>query len=657
MIRSFRKVVQKAFQRGAAVALGLCVAASTAHAQGQGLEDADSADEPVYQVGRFGGVRKARINPVLEARARPLLFDQLTPEEYAAWPMEPYLIDATQAGAAAGAMAPPGSPDARFASGPQGNIYVVEGNNQLVIYINQNGRPCNAGSQGCFPILSQNGGAQRIAQEVISSVGDIFDSVVIFTTFEDYAAAAYYAPLRNDTRGLGVCNQNSQGQDGLFGCQYDQTNGLNIQGVIFMNSPDIWQRIDSQWGLDYADDDIRNQLFATLGQESAHRWLAGFHARNPNGASGSSNWLLGRDKSHWNLKLDTDGSWMDGIDWREDGGGQFTIIGDNDGFSSLDLYGMGLLPAEDVAPFFFVQNANSPRLRAIYQQFGISFSGAIPDGTEELGAGMPPIDAVGPLGATGTKTEVTIEDVIAACGPRLPSAEFSPKSFKQAFVLVTLPGESSASAVGMVDRLDLIRQAWERHFVTATRGLGTICTSLSGVCAAGTAQINNIRYSDASGDNNGEWSRGETVDIFAILGNTGGSTLDNVNVTLVSPTSGVVVEQGSLQVSGIPGNGTVESPQPFRVRVESGFPCDQSTVTLTVSLAGSEPPQTRDFTQTVKACAPGNSSGGSGGDTPEDGPGGVLPGPCACAVPGTQSPMLAGVLGLLLLLGARRRRA
>jgi large repetitive protein len=72
---------------------------------------------------------------------------------------------------------------------------------------------------------------------------------------------------------------------------------------------------------------------------------------------------------------------------------------------------------------------------------------------------------------TGTRKDVTVEDVVAALGPRRPATAAAPRGFRQAFVLVAV-GEPAAAAD--VAKVEQIRAAWEPFFVRSTEGRGSV---------------------------------------------------------------------------------------------------------------------------------------------------------------------------------------
>lgn len=125
-------------------------------------------------------------------------------------------------------------------------------------------------------------------------------------------------------------------------------------------------------------------------------------------------------------------------------------------YSRLDLYLMGLATAAEVEPFFVVTEASAN------------------------GSGGTPLDAESTprngITITGTRTNVTLDDVQAALGPRVPSFESAPKSFRHAWILLTRAGEPPDET--LVSRLERARSAFFSFFQCQTMGRGTITTRL-----------------------------------------------------------------------------------------------------------------------------------------------------------------------------------
>ena len=64
-------------------------------------------------------------------------------------------------------------------------------------------------------------------------------------------------------------------------------------------------------------DSFDQNVYAVLGQETAHRWGSALRFKDPRNGQVSKK-LLGRDNSHWAAFVDTDASVMDGWDFRHE---------------------------------------------------------------------------------------------------------------------------------------------------------------------------------------------------------------------------------------------------------------------------------------------------------------------------------------------------
>lgn len=153
--------------------------------------------------------------------------------------------------------------------------------------------------------------------------------------------------------------------------------------------------------------------------EIGHTWLAAADylkngERRPL-KDGSSHWLFGlHAPAPFPWRGAENGSVMGGAYWRENSDGTFTPTyrwwNPGGGFSWLDLYLMGLATPDEVPDMFLLPDLKqADRAR------------------------------VGPH--TGEKEVVTIEQVVAAMGPRNPPAERARKVFNTGFVYFLLPGQ------------------------------------------------------------------------------------------------------------------------------------------------------------------------------------------------------------------------
>src|SRR5262249_50871513 len=140
-----------------------------------------------------------------------------------------------------------------------------------------------------------------------------------------------------------------------------------------------------------------NTTLSILGQEAGHRWLAYMEFRD---GSANSSELLGRDQSHWSFFFDSDASNMEGNDIADTGNGAFRTVGAVSQYSALDQYAMGLRLPSEVPPMFFVRGASGD-----------------PADAPRIGVDI-----------RGTRKDVRIEDIVAAMGPRVPSANTAQKT-------------------------------------------------------------------------------------------------------------------------------------------------------------------------------------------------------------------------------------
>jgi hypothetical protein len=186
-----------------------------------------------------------------------------------------------------------------------------------------------------------------------------------------------------------------------------------------------------------------------MGQESGHRWLA--YLQFKNGTTNSKD-LLGRDEAHWSFFFNSDASEMEGNSIRDNGNGSFTTTDATQRYSKLDQYAMGLIGPSEVGPLFYVTNVSGTTgTKESAPEIGVTFR--------------------------GTRKNLTIDDIIAAEGPRVPDVQSSPKAFRQAFILLVRQGTTPTSAE--LDKLSRIRQRWQEFFFQATDGRGSVDTTLN----------------------------------------------------------------------------------------------------------------------------------------------------------------------------------
>ncbi|TLM68955.1 MAG: hypothetical protein FDZ69_01785 [Deltaproteobacteria bacterium] len=290
-----------------------------------------------------------------------------------------------------------------------------------------------------------------LAREFYRSHGDDYDFLVIFTNFDvrmpSPQALAFFAPAKNDVQGIGLS-------------LYDLTQTYSpdgapltrLEGTIDMGSlaGQVLEPADPEF-----DDTLR-----TLTHELLHRWGAYLHFLDGGDRSGA---LLGRDGAHWSFLLDSGGSTLYGNRWRDNGDGTFTSLPPAEGragesigriFSPLELYLMGLIGKERVPPLRLIE---AP--------------GLDPTQLPQAGITIP-----------GTLRPVTIDEIIAAEGERVPAAGDARKAFRMAFIYAVVPGSWSAEdprARGELAAIGRLRAEWEKRFSILTDGAGMMSTRLA----------------------------------------------------------------------------------------------------------------------------------------------------------------------------------
>jgi MYXO-CTERM domain-containing protein len=310
-----------------------------------------------------------------------------------------------------------------------------------------------------------------VARKVIEKYGDHFQAMTLWLTFNEASstqAEAYEFTVRADVRGLG---QTLRDNSPAFGSKGTLRSLLNMKRV--------WSRVN--------DDRLESWLphLETWGQESGHRWMVFMKFRDRRDGS-MSDAMLGRACSHYNRFLDSGASVHDGYDWKDNGNGSFTAderFGYR--FGDLDLYGMGLLAADELPPFFLIDELPG------YKH--------VPCGAYETTPGRP-------LGRTvqGTRVDIGIDDIVAANGRRIPSSdellEGKPQDyFREVQVVLTRPDETAQDPLPQMiaQRVDKARVLWESWMREATSNRMVVCTRLSADCGDARSDVTGLSFNAA----------------------------------------------------------------------------------------------------------------------------------------------------------------
>ncbi|HUA16852.1 MAG TPA: hypothetical protein VMG31_16280 [Verrucomicrobiae bacterium] len=197
-----------------------------------------------------------------------------------------------------------------------------------------------------------------------------------------------------------------------------------------------------------------NYAMSQLGHEMGHRWAA-FVSAKVNGEMiqlGPVHWARGLQAPvAFPYQRPVEASAMGGGVWQDNLDGTFTQLDDDyyvpaTGYSYLDLYLMGLISPAEVPDFFILRNL-------------------VPAGKDLNGH---PI-------FRAERTKITVQDVIAAEGPRVPDVDHSQRSFNTGMVLVVEHGRAPSQE--LVERTDAIRQRWIYYWDRATGHRATMTTN------------------------------------------------------------------------------------------------------------------------------------------------------------------------------------
>lgn len=273
---------------------------------------------------------------------------------------------------------------------------------------------------------------EAVAKEFFKLHKDEYDFLVIFTNFEfqmpdDGKVSAFYMGVKNDTRGIG--------QEQFNHTQNFDSSG-RLQGTIDMGN--IARLADNP-----LDENFKKTLYI-LSHELMHRWGAYLKLGNSDGTLNTG--LLGRDGAHWSFLFDSGGSVLYGNHWRDNGNGTFTSTepqAELKFYSPLDLYLMGMIGPEKVPPMLLIDNPSVDPARL--PEAGVTI--------------------------TGAARTVTIDDIIAANGPRSPDAASAQKSFKTAFIFITQPGTFTGDELYGIEN---IRNGWVTRYSVLTDGAGIV---------------------------------------------------------------------------------------------------------------------------------------------------------------------------------------
>lgn len=301
--------------------------------------------------------------------------------------------------------------------------------------------------------------SQDLSCTVIQALGDKFDFLAYYSDFRvdnQEAGTPSDGPKAGNVQGTGE-NQHDMAaycSQGRFQWEY-------VQPVyVGANQMQEWPPDGAPVGTDHditfyarqlaessPDHKMRpyNYAMSQLGHEMGHRWSA-FAAANIKGETiplGPVHWARGLQAPvAFPYQRPSEASAMGGGVWQDNYDGTYTQLDDDyyvpaTGYSFLDLYMMGLISPAEVPNFFILRNL-------------------VPAGKDANGYPIFKAD----------RTKVTIQDVIAAEGSRVPDVDHSQRKFNTGMVVVVESGHAPSRE--LIDRTDAIRERWIDYWETTT---------------------------------------------------------------------------------------------------------------------------------------------------------------------------------------------
>jgi hypothetical protein len=182
-----------------------------------------------------------------------------------------------------------------------------------------------------------------------------------------------------------------------------------------------------------------------IGHEMGHRWSA-FVSAKVGGETielGPTHWATGLQAPvAFPYQRPTEASAMGGGVWQDNYDGTFTQLDDDyyvpaTGWSYLDLYLMGFISPAEVPDFFILRNL-------------------VHVGHDSNGHAIFKAD----------RTRITIQDVIATEGPRLPAVDKAQKNFNTGMVMVVEHGKTPSPQ--LIENVKGIRARWIDYWTTTT---------------------------------------------------------------------------------------------------------------------------------------------------------------------------------------------
>jgi hypothetical protein len=295
-------------------------------------------------------------------------------------------------------------------------------------------------------VLERFGNTQEIdivtvAQRFYETHEDAYDYLVIYNNMRigaSAAALAYEATIRSGAGGYGV-------QPADYGAQYGSA--ARLRSVMNMGRLDYYPLdVNALVDVRIAAQDTP---LTVLGHESGHLFLAYASVPDPSGATAKP--MIGYGGAHWSFVFNSEASLDEGEQITDRGGGRFVTAAVTQGYAPLDRYLMGFAPASDVPDTFVALNPSVSPLG--HPQSGVAF--------------------------TGTRLNISANDVIRAMGRRTPDYTVAQHRFRFGFILIVPQGSADSSLTDSVQQVETYRRQFVASYAKFSANLAAADTTLN----------------------------------------------------------------------------------------------------------------------------------------------------------------------------------
>jgi uncharacterized protein (TIGR03437 family) len=265
-----------------------------------------------------------------------------------------------------------------------------------------------------------------VAQQFYQTHEDAYDYLVIYNNMDIPAmpgAVAYESTVRSSGAGYGFAAQDD-------GQEYGSASRLQS----LMNMGPLSEYPTNPVGIVNARVPSGDTPLTLLGHEAGHLFLALASVTDPSNPALQP--MLGYGGVHWSFVYDSEASLLEGeriADYGADASPRFMTTNTVQGYSPLDQYLMGFIPANQVQDTFLVTD--------------------YPSSISPLWHPIPEIPF------DGVRRNVSVNDIIQIEGRRTPDSTVAQRRFRFAFILVVAQG--SQPSADNLTQLDTYRQQFE----------------------------------------------------------------------------------------------------------------------------------------------------------------------------------------------------